>query len=114
MTPPKLTVAVGCFLMAAASSAFVAAQTTPMTPESPAASPAIAQVPADPSESARRITAADARQALAKGEAVLVDVRSKEAYTAEHAQGAITIPLGEVTTRAGELPKDKLIITYCT
>ena len=72
--------------------------------------PALAQSEGD----ARRITAADARQALAKNEAVLVDVRPKESYDAEHAQGALLIPLGEVPTRANELPKDKLIITYCT
>jgi rhodanese-related sulfurtransferase len=65
-------------------------------------------------EDARRINAADARQALARNEAVLVDVRPKESYDAEHAQGALLIPLSDVVARAGELPKDKLIITYCT
>lgn len=74
------------------------------------AAPAFAQSEGE----ARRITVADARQALAKNEAVLVDVRPKEAYDAEHAQGALLLPLGEIPTRAAELPKDKLIITYCT
>jgi len=89
----------GCLLVAAAASLFAA------EPPSP---------PPQSSDAARRIGAAEARQALAKGEAVLVDVRAKESYDAEHAQGALTIPLGEVTSRASELPKDKLIITYCT
>jgi 3-mercaptopyruvate sulfurtransferase SseA len=102
----------GCLLVAAAASAVSAAQPPPAPPPAPA--PAVQQAPADSQESARRIGAAEARQALAKGEAVLVDVRPKEAYDAEHAKGAIVIPLGEVTARAGELPKDKLIITYCT
>lgn len=85
-----------------------------------AAAPVLAATPppttatAQPEDPARRITATEARQALAKGEAVLVDVRPKESYDAEHAQGAIVIPLSEITARAGELPKDKLVITYCT
>jgi 3-mercaptopyruvate sulfurtransferase SseA len=63
---------------------------------------------------ARRVTIADAREALAKGTAVLVDVRGAESYAAEHAKGALSLPVNEVAARASELPKDKLIITYCT
>lgn len=76
------------------------------TPEQPAPAPRPVE--------ARRITATEAREAVAKGTAVLVDVRGAEAYAAEHAKGALSIPLHEVTARASELPKDKLIITYCT
>ena len=63
---------------------------------------------------ARRIPAAEAREALAKGTAVLVDVRPKPEYDLSHAQGALSIPLAEIEARAGELPKDKLVVTYCT
>lgn len=63
---------------------------------------------------ARRISVADAREALAKGTAVLVDVRAAESYAAGHAKGAVSIPVDQVAARASELPKDKLIITYCT
>jgi rhodanese-related sulfurtransferase len=63
---------------------------------------------------AKRISVAEAREALAKGTAVLVDVRGADAYQAEHAKGALSVPLAEVAGRTGELPKDKLIITYCT
>jgi 3-mercaptopyruvate sulfurtransferase SseA len=72
------------------------------------------QTPADPLAAARRISGEEARQAVAKGEAVLVDVRPKESYDAEHAKGAISLPLSELASRMGELPKDKLVITYCT
>lgn len=65
-------------------------------------------------DDAQRISVAEAREALAKGTAVLVDVRGAGAYQAEHAKGALSIPLSDVAGRAGELPKDKLIITYCT
>jgi 3-mercaptopyruvate sulfurtransferase SseA len=100
-------------LAVAAAPAFAAPQDTKPAPgltpsaASPAAPPAAAA-------EARRVSAAEVRQALAKGEAVLVDVRGKESYDASHAQGAISIPLAEIESRAGELPKDKLVVTYCT
>ncbi len=84
-----------------------------LTPQPSAAAPTETQT-APTQDTARRISAAEARQALAKGEAVLVDVRPKESYDASHAQGAISLPLSELGSRAGELPKDKLVITYCT
>ena len=107
----------GGLLLAVAAAPVLAApqspaQTTPiLTPKAaaPAAPPAAAT-----EDTARRIPAAEARQALAKGEAVLVDVRNKEAYEASHAKGAISIPLSDIGSRAGELPKKKLVITYCT
>jgi 3-mercaptopyruvate sulfurtransferase SseA len=115
MSQPRLIIAAGCLLLTAAASSFAAAQPPPPVPQPPASAPAVQQAPANPSpESARRIGPAEAREALAKGTAVLVDVRAKESYDAEHAQGAILIPLGDIPARAGELPKDKLIITYCT
>jgi hypothetical protein len=102
----------GVLLAVAASPAFAAPQAPNMTPR--AAAPAEKAPAAATQETARRIPAAEARQALAKGKAVLVDVRNKEAYEASHAQGAISIPLSDIGLRAGELPKNKLVITYCT
>jgi 3-mercaptopyruvate sulfurtransferase SseA len=98
----------GLLLAMAASPAFAAPQTQAPAP-APAAPPA-----APTQETARRISGIEARQALAKGEAVLVDVRPKESYAASHAEGALSIPLSDLGSRAGELPKDKLVITYCT
>lgn len=110
MLQPRSAVIAG-LLWIAAGAAF--AQPPTLTPQPATAEPAL-QAPADPLDAARRISAAEARQAVEKGEAVLVDVRSKEAYDFEHAQGAILLPVMEIPTRAGELPKDKLVITYCT
>lgn len=73
-----------------------------------------APAPAPRPAEARRINAADAREALTQGTAVLVDVRGAESYREEHAKGALSIPVNEIAARASELPKDKLIITYCT
>jgi hypothetical protein len=111
MSRKGLAFAGGVLLVVAATPAFAA----PQNPMKPPQSDAPAAIPAAPTqETARRIPVAEARQALAKGEAVLVDVRSKESYDASHAQGAISLPLSDLGSRAGELPKDKLVITYCT
>ncbi len=61
----------------------------------------------------RRITATQLREALKNGKAILVDVRAERAYRAGHIKGAILIPVDEIGRRINELPKDKLIATYC-
>lgn len=83
-------------------------------PESPPAQAAPATAPADPLAEAPRISAADAKKALDAGKAVLVDVRSLDAWQEEHAKGAISIPVNELYARTGELSKDKQVIAYCT
>lgn len=65
-------------------------------------------------ETAARISINDARQKIASGEAVVIDVRTAEAYRENHIPGAINIPYDQLKTRAGELPKDKYLVTYCT
>jgi len=106
----------GVLLAVAAAPPFAGPQGSSQTPNKTptAAPPAERPEAAATEEPARRITVGEARQALDKGKAVLVDVRSKEAYEASHAQGALSIPLANVGPRAGELPKNKLVITYCT
>lgn len=111
-----LALAGGVLLVMAAIPAIAAPQ-EPTKPRSLTPPPATAPTEAPAAatqDTARRISAAEAREALAKGKAVLVDVRPKESYDASHAQGAISLPLSELGSRAGELPKDKLVITYCT
>jgi 3-mercaptopyruvate sulfurtransferase SseA len=63
-----------------------------------------------------RIGVEEARLAFDNGEAVIVDVRSAEAYAAGHAAGAINIPLVEFENNIDNVPldKDQWIITYCT
>lgn len=68
---------------------------------------------ATPADGVRRITVADLQSALEKGEAVVVDVRSESSYAAGHIKGARVIPEDQITRRADELPRDKLIVTYC-
>lgn len=62
----------------------------------------------------RRITPEEARAAVEKGKAIIVDVRGAESYNAGHVKGARLIPINEIGSRASELPRDKMIITYCS
>jgi len=63
-----------------------------------------------------RVSLEEALAALQSGAAVVVDVRSPEAYAASHIAGAISIPLGEIETDPTglDLDQDQWIITYCT
>jgi hypothetical protein len=63
-----------------------------------------------------RISVEDAKTALDSGQAIIVDVRSEDAYAAGHVEGAINIPLGYFETDIKNVPleKDQWIITYCT
>lgn len=45
--------------------------------------------------------------------AFIVDVRSPEEFAAAHIDGAINVPLHTLRQRAGDFPKDALIITAC-
>ena len=62
----------------------------------------------------RRITTAELHDALEKGTAVVVDVRSVEAYKMAHIKGALSIPETEIIKRKDELPRDKTIVFYCS
>lgn len=50
---------------------------------------------------------------LGRGEAILIDVRPTEEYTAGHIDGARSIPLDELERRLAELPSDREIVAYC-
>ena len=63
-----------------------------------------------------RISVEDAKAAFDSGQAIIVDVRSVDSYSAGHATGAISIPLENFENNIGNLSlkKDQWIITYCT
>jgi rhodanese-related sulfurtransferase/DNA-binding HxlR family transcriptional regulator len=50
---------------------------------------------------------------IARGDAVLVDVRPAEEYAAGHIDGARSIPIDELEGRLTELPSDREVIAYC-
>jgi len=62
----------------------------------------------------RRVTPAQAHEAFDNGVAVIIDMRGEEQYKSEHIKGSINIPLGQLDARMGELPRNKMIITYCS
>ena len=63
-----------------------------------------------------RVTVEVAKAALDSGAAVIVDVRSREAYEASHVAGALFVPLGDFENNIAslDLSKEQWIITYCT
>lgn len=73
-----------------------------------------AVVSAQTGDGARRISPAEVRAAMEGGRAVIVDVRGESSYEAGHVRGALSIPFNEILNRLDELPRDKMIITYCT
>jgi rhodanese-related sulfurtransferase len=50
---------------------------------------------------------------LARGDAVLVDVRPAEEFASGHIDGARSIPIDELERRLAELPEDREVIAYC-
>jgi len=65
-------------------------------------------------DGARRVTIDEMESLVKEGKAVVIDVRSQDAYDAGHIPGSKLIPAGEILNHLSELPKDKLIITYCS
>jgi len=45
--------------------------------------------------------------------ALLLDVREQDEYTQGHIAGSRWIPLGQLSARLAELPRDQLIVTVC-
>ena len=83
--------------------------TEPVIPQSSGTLPATeAEVP--------RVPVDVAKAAFDTGQAIIVDVRSADAYAASHAKGAINILLGEIETNSNglNLGRNQWIITYCT
>ncbi len=60
-----------------------------------------------------RVSILEAQTSVGRGEAVLVDVRSAEAYSMGHIRDSISLPEVEIPMRSQLLPKNKKIITYC-
>ncbi len=61
-----------------------------------------------------RITAEELKAERDKGTVTVIDVRGAKSYAAAQMPGAVNIPEAEVRSRAGELSRDGLIVTYCT
>jgi uncharacterized lipoprotein NlpE involved in copper resistance len=92
-----------------ATTSRAAANTAP--PAQPGGGGTTSTVSAD---GARRVTPAELQKMVEGGTAVIYDTRAKGAYDAEHIKGALSMPSDEVGARAGEFPKGKTLVFYCT
>lgn len=104
---PILLLIGGGLALVLAAFIFASQNNNPTTP----AQPAGADLPYPEIE---RVSLADAKAALDSGSAVILDVRSAEAFAGQRIAGSVNIPLAELETRLGELDPDQWIITYCT
>ena len=65
-------------------------------------------------DGARRITTTELDMLMKEGKVYVVDVRSQDSWNMGHIPGATLIPAGEILKRVNELPRDKMIVTYCS
>jgi Rieske Fe-S protein len=77
----------------------------------PATAPTVAAQQAD---NVRRVPVDELKKDLDAHQAIVIDVRNEAAYKAGHIKGAQLIPAGEIDKHVNELPKDKLIVLYCS
>lgn len=105
-------VLMGAFALVACNSAEKLASQKPASNANAAAEATPNAKP--PGDGVRRITTAELRDLLSKGQAVVVDVRNEASYKAGHIKGAKLIPTNEFLSRINELPRDKMIVTYCS
>ena len=49
-----------------------------------------------------------------KADVMIVDVRGHRSYQQKHLPTSVSVPVGELENRHQELPKNKLIIFYCS
>ena len=90
-----------------------AADTTSNNNATPA-TPAPTVAAHHPTDNTPRVTTTELDQLMKDGKVVVVDVRNKASYEMGHIRGSVLIPVTEIGTRAKELPRDKMIVTYCS
>jgi phage shock protein E len=59
-----------------------------------------------------RIPGAEARKKVEDG-AFLLDVRTPAEFAGGHLPGATNVPVGELSRRLGDIPKDRPVVAYC-
>jgi rhodanese-related sulfurtransferase len=61
----------------------------------------------------QNVSAVEAKKLLEAQEAIIIDVRENEEYSSEHIEGALHIPLSEVSGKIKSINTDKKIIFQC-
>ncbi len=67
-----------------------------------------------PADNAKRIGAEELHKLWSNSQVLIIDTRAESAYQQEHIKGSISMPTGTVLQRIDELPRDKMIVAYCT
>lgn len=104
-----LTMVLGAAVLACNSNETLLSQNT-----RPANQTASATPQSTPADNARRITAEELHKLWEKDEVLIIDTRAESAYKEEHIKGSISMPTGSVLQRIDELPRNKMIVAYCT
>ncbi len=104
-------VVVAATLLLAACSSTETSTGTKTADSTPAQAPSKTKAHPD---GVRRMTVIELQNLISKGEAFIVDVRNEASYKQGHIKGARLIPTNQVLERADELPRDKVIVTYCS
>lgn len=86
--------------------AVMAIRSTAIQPPQATAIPEVIEV--------NRIKVDEAKALLDSGQAILLDARSAESYAKQHATGAFSFPEAQELELLSQLPKDKILIFYCT
>jgi type IV pilus biogenesis protein CpaD/CtpE len=113
-----LALAAAAALFGACKATDTAGNTSAATTTAPAPAKAAKSAPTGTTQvdadGARRVTAAELQKMVEGGRVAIYDTRAKAVYEQEHIKGALSMPSGEVGDRAGELPRDKTLVFYCT
>ena len=64
-------------------------------------------------DTATRISAEELETIFKEKSAVLIDVRKKSEYDAEHVEGSLNIPLNTLNEHLAEIPKEKPFVVFC-
>ncbi len=60
-----------------------------------------------------RYAAPEEARAEARQGAAVIDVRERSEFEAGHLEGALNIPLGKLSARLGEVPRDRPLVVHC-
>ncbi|HBB97900.1 MAG TPA: hypothetical protein DC054_21165 [Blastocatellia bacterium] len=67
-----------------------------------------------PGDAARRIGVEELHKLWLTNDVFIIDTRPEPTYKQEHIKGSISMFTGTVLDHLADLPKDKLIVAYCT
>ena len=111
LIPASLALAASAALLGACKATDTAGGTGASRAAGKSATTGTTEVHAD---GVRRVGPAELKEMVDEGRAVVYDTRAKATYDYEHIKGALSMPHEEVEKRAGELPRDKTLVFYCT